>query len=354
MPNETRRTLLDPKVLGDPSSWTQRVGGLVYLPALLRELGADPVAVLADAGLAPDAIDHAEDTIPYAGFGRLLELGAARGACPHLGVLAGRLWAVDDLGAVGALMRHSATVGDALRTLAVHQQVNSGGGLAYLIERPGAAELGYAIYMPRAAGAAQIFDAVLAGGMQFLRELCGPSFMPSEVLVPHGRPADVSPYRVHFHVVPHFDAEVAALRFSPSWLARPLASADQRQFQAAMRRIERLRRDDLVPRVMRALRLLMLGGHVSGEDTARALSMHRRTLNRRLKAQGTTFQTLLDRVRLEAARQLLEGTRLPLDDIAASLGYASVSPFMRSFRRWTGMTPGQWRRGGSEARREAA
>jgi len=102
------------------------------------------------------------------------------------------------------------------------------------------------------------------------------------------------------------------------------------------------------------LRLLMLSGHVSGEDTARMLSMHRRTLNRRLKAQGTTFQSVLDRVRLEAARQLLEGTRLPLDDIAASLGYASVSPFMRSFRRWTGTTPGQWRRGGTAERREAA
>jgi len=174
------------------------------------------------------------------------------------------------------------------------------------------------------------------------------------VLLPHLRPADVTPYRAHFHVVPRFDADVAALRFSPSWLLKSIAGADPRLFQAAMRRIERLRRDDLVPRVMRALRLLMLSGHVSGEDTARMLSMHRRTLNRRLKAQGTTFQGVLDRVRLEAARQLLESTRLPLDGIAASLGYASVSPFMRSFRRWTGTTPGQWRRGGTAVRREAA
>jgi AraC-like DNA-binding protein len=354
VPDETRQALLGPTIPGDPRSWTQRVGGLVYLPALLRELGADPVALLADAGLAPGDLEHPDAMIPYASFGQLLELGAACGSCPHLGVLVGRLYKVDDLGVVGELMQHSSTVGDALRTLAVHQQVNSGGGLAYLIERPTVVELGYAIYLPRVVGGAQIFDAVLAAGAQFLRELCGPSFALSEVLLPHGRPADLSPYRAQFHLVPQFDAEVAALRFSPSWLARPIAGADSRLHHAAIRRIERMRRDDLVPRVMRALRLLMLGGHVSGEDTARMLSMHRRTLNRRLKAQGTTFQIVLDRVRLEAARQLLEGTRLPLDDIAASLGYASVSPFMRSFRRWTGMTPGQWRRGGTPARREAA
>jgi AraC-like DNA-binding protein len=105
---------------------------------------------------------------------------------------------------------------------------------------------------------------------------------------------------------------------------------------------------------MRSIRLLMLSGHVSGEDTATMLSMHRRTLNRRLKARGTTFQAELDRVRFEVARQLLEGTRLPLDDVAASLAYASVSPFMRSFRRWTGTTPGHWRRGGASERRDAA
>lgn len=354
MPDETRQALRHSTIPGDPRSWTQRVGALVHLPALLRELGADPGAVLADADLAPTALDHGDDTIPYASFGRLLALGAARGDCPHVGVLVGRLYRIDDLGAVGDLMRHSATVGDALRALAVHQQVNSGGGLAYLTERPGVAEFGYAIYQPGVAGAAEIFDAALAAGAHFLRELCGPSFALNEVLFPHVRPADVTPYRSHFHVVPRFDAEVAALRFSPSWLSKTISGADPRRFQAALHRIERLRRDDLVPRVMYALRLLMLSGHVSGEDTARMLSMHRRTLNRRLKAQGTTFQGVLDRVRLEAARQLLEGTRLPLDDIASSLGYASVSPFMRSFRRWTGTTPGQWRRGGTVVRREAA
>ena len=354
MPDETREASQGPTIPGDPRSWTQRVGALSSLPALLRALGADADAVLVDAGLAPSALEHGDDTIPYASFGRMLELGATRGACPHLGVLTGRMYRVDDLGAVGDLMRHSATVGDALRTLVVHLQVNSGGGLAYLTERPGAAEFGYAIYQPHVGGVSQICDSALAAGTQFLRELCGPSFALTEVLLPHVRPADVTPYRTHFHVVPRFDAEVAALRFSPSWLAKSIAGADPRLFQAAMRRIERLRRDDLVPRVMRALRLLMLSGHVSGEDTARMLSMHRRTLNRRLKAQGTTFQSVLDRVRLEAARQLLESTRLPLDDIAASLGYASVSPFMRSFRRWTGTTPGQWRRGGTGERREAA
>ncbi len=88
----------------------------------------------------------------------------------------------------------------------------------------------------------------------------------------------------------------------------------------------------------------MLENRHSGDDLAQMLMMHRRTLNRRLKAEGTTFQRVLDDVRFEVARDLLTNTNVHLDDVAATLGYAAVTPFMRTFRRWSGTTPGQWRR----------
>ena len=91
-------------------------------------------------------------------------------------------------------------------------------------------------------------------------------------------------------------------------------------------------------------RLLLLDGRNSGDDVAQMLSMHRRTLNRRLKDHGTTFQHVLDEVRFSIARQYLANSDISLDDLAASLGYAGVSPFMRTFQRWTGTTPGRWRR----------
>lgn len=354
MRDESREALVR-AIAPETGAWQQRVGAFARLPGLLRALGVEPAGLLAAAALPADALDDIDRTVPYAAMGRLLALAGERTGCAHIGILAGRLWRLDELGVVGELCRHSPTVGDALRTLAVHQHLNSGGGLAFVIERQGAVDLGYAIYHPDVVGIDPLFDAALATGMEILRELCGPGFAPTEVLIPHARPADVTPWRSLFRVVPRFDAEIAALRFAPSWLARPVAGADPRRLHALLRSLDRPRRnDDLVPRVMRALRLLMLSGRVSGEETASMLSMHRRTLNRRLKAKGTTFQAVLDRVRFEAARQLLESTRLPLDDVAASLGYASVSPFMRSFRRWTGTTPGHWRRGGVVERREAA
>jgi AraC-like DNA-binding protein len=92
------------------------------------------------------------------------------------------------------------------------------------------------------------------------------------------------------------------------------------------------------------LRTLLLHGKASGEDVAQALAMHRRTLNRRLAAEGTTFQQVLDRVRCTVATELLENSDVAMHDVAETLGYAGLTPFMRAFHRWTGRTPGEWRK----------
>jgi AraC-like DNA-binding protein len=132
-------------------------------------------------------------------------------------------------------------------------------------------------------------------------------------------------------------------------MKQSVEGADAASLRIAEKAAEVAGRTELIQRVHRALRTLLLNGKSSGDDVARMLAMHRRTLNRRLQKQSTTFQEVLDEVRFEVARQLLADPLVAIDDIAATLGYASVSPFMRSFRRWTGTTPGRWRRTGESS-----
>ena len=102
-------------------------------------------------------------------------------------------------------------------------------------------------------------------------------------------------------------------------------------------------RPEFLPQLYRSLRLLLLDGTTSGDRLAQQLDMHRRTLNRRLKAQGRTFQSVLDEVRFEVARHLLRETRQSVADITYALGYGDTANFSRAFRRWTGVAPLQWR-----------
>lgn len=75
-----------------------------------------------------------------------------------------------------------------------------------------------------------------------------------------------------------------------------------------------------------------------------ALKLHPRTLRRRLAAKGAVFSDLRDRVRYALAREFLALTDLPLGEIAVLVGFASQGVFSESFRRWSGMTPSDWRR----------
>jgi AraC-like DNA-binding protein len=334
----------------ESKEWSQRVGGFTAVPALIRKLGADPISILADVGLAPNSLDGAEQRIPFAAMGALLRDSARSTGCAHFGLLCGRTWQLSDLGLVGEVVQNSQAVGGALRMLTVYQHLNSEGGLAFLLERGGVVDFGYAIYAPDVVGTSQIYDALMAGGCNFLRELCGADWTPSEVFFPHAKPADIDPHRHFFRAPLRFDSEFCALRFPVHWLDRVVRDADPARLRVAECQAVAAGRGSLTQQVYRALRILLLHGQTSGNDAAQMLAMHRRTLNRRLEAQGATFQEVLDQVRFAVARELLEDSQAAIDDIAESLGYAGVSPFTRSFRRWSGTTPGRWRRTANRGR----
>ena len=89
-------------------------------------------------------------------------------------------------------------------------------------------------------------------------------------------------------------------------------------------------------------------GEVQQEEAARALGMSTRTLQRRLRGEGTSFSEVLDEVRRRRALELLRDAELAVYEVAYLLGYQDATSFYRAFRRWTEQTPEQLRRAWSE------
>jgi AraC-like DNA-binding protein len=319
------------------------VGGLAELPALLRELGADPDKVLAAAGLDARALEHVDGTVPFLAAAELLGSAAQHTSCLHFGLLAGQRWSLSHYGALGQLMLNSATVGEALRNMSVFQSLNSDVGAVFLLDHQGMTSVGYTIYRPSVPHPEHVYDLAMAFTCNVMRELCGPRWTAAEVVLARREPSDPTPYRRHFRAPVRFDHEYSAVRFPVRWCQQPIEGADAERCRELTERLSANGRVDLLAHLRRCLRLLLLYGKSSGDDLAQTLSLHRRTLNRRLRAQGTTFQKVLDEVRFEVARQLLEQTHVPISDIAATLCYADIAAFMHAFKRWTGTTPGKWR-----------
>ena len=84
-------------------------------------------------------------------------------------------------------------------------------------------------------------------------------------------------------------------------------------------------------------------GFPSFETLSAALNMSAPTLRRRLKREGTTFQRLKDQCRRDASVELLSDSTLSINKVAEQMGFTDPSAFHRSFKKWTGKTPGDYR-----------
>ena len=142
------------------------------------------------------------------------------------------------------------------------------------------------------------------------------------------------------------NADQTALIFPAGQLERPVPGANSRQramLEESVAKYWAVTLPSVADQVIRLLRQRVLFGDFAEETIARRLTMHPRALNRRLKAEGTTFRKLLNEVRFEVAGQLLLGTRMGVTEIASALGYADTSAFSHAFSRMAGTPPHTWR-----------
>ncbi|MGF9765001.1 AraC family transcriptional regulator ligand-binding domain-containing protein [Microvirga sp. 0TCS3.31] len=288
----------------------------------LRGFGLDPDPVIREAGLDPHLFDDGANVISHAALGRLLTLCVARTRCPHFGLLVGQRATIRSLGMVGRLMLHSDTMGDALRALVANLSLQDRAVVPSLTISDGTALLTYATYQAEGTSAEHILDTALGVAANSLRTLCGSGWKPGEVLVSRAAPADQAPYRHHFRAPVRFNQESASIVFPAHDLDLRIAGADPMTRAMLEEKIQQLKgaqgaefSDD----IRRLLRTRLTGTHCSVDDIAHSLTMHRRTLSRRLKGSGTGYRTITNEIRFEIARQLLQDTRVPFADISAAL-----------------------------------
>jgi AraC-like DNA-binding protein len=312
----------------------------------LREFGLEPDPIIKAVGLDPRLFDDSTSVIPHRALSRLCALSVARTRCRHFGLLVGRRATIMSLGLVGRLMLHSETFGDALRSLVAHLGVQDRVVVSSLAVEGDTAVLSYAVYQAEMESADQITDGAIACAVNAIRALLGADWAPTEVLLPRGQPAEMEPYRRHFRAPVRFDQEMAALVFPSRCLELRIAGADPLLRAMLEERIKQLKGAqgcDFSDDIRRLLRVRLTGDRCSADDIADLLTIHRRTLSRRLKDGGTGYRDISNEIRFELARQLLGDTEVPLGQIAAALDYSEASAFTRAFRRWSGETPTTWR-----------
>ncbi len=342
-----------------PPPALQRAASLVHLPPLLAELGVPLDAVLDGTGVAPGDL-RPDAFIPYAAYLAILDHAARLTGHEDIGLRLGRRQTLAALGPLGRVMRHAATLGEAMSDFAALQIHNSAGGAVYLLRAGDDVLFGYGVLDPAGEASPHIHDMVLAVGCNLVAELTGGRVSPVELHSTHPAPAALAPYHALCDCPIRFDQGQTALVLRADDLDTPLPGSDRARHDAAL---EDLRRLSPLPRttaslVRHTLRRLLISGRTTMPAVAAHLGLHPRSLRRRLEREDTTFEALRDEVRYAVARELLRLNALPVGDIAATLAFATPSAFVRAFKRWSGTSPARWRDaharpGGRAGRREA-
>jgi len=169
---------------------------------------------------------------------------------------------------------------------------------------------------------------------------------------------------VHFRHAPRFDVErYAEYLGCPVKFQQPtnqliisqnihdfhITDADQARaeyFRTVLKRYECmiLAEQELPKRVQQLFIQRMAFGEPDQLEIAHVLNLSTRHLHRQLKEFGTSFRQLTDDARLAVAQQELKFSKHSTQEIALALGYSDRRAFYRAFRRWTTMTPEQWRK----------
>lgn len=150
-----------------------------------------------------------------------------------------------------------------------------------------------------------------------------------------------------------FDMPEVRMMLPEADLDRPLGMADPVASRQAIEQCERelARLGDaleLIPEV-RAMLEDQLQSPPSLDTVASHLFMSPRSLKRKLQAQGSSYQQLLDELRFTAAKKLLANHQLNQQQVGERLGYSEPASFTRAFRKWAGTTPSAWRKQSGQA-----
>ncbi len=312
-------------------------------------LGLDTDLILAGAGVDRAAVNDPDRRVPIDQFGKLWRTACELSKDPDLALHAIEVLPFGAYRVIDFLIWNAPTVGDALAKVSEYfPLINNVVRLPFLV---GPRSVTFAVEAPSDPAVISRPYAEYVLGAVFLRTRFNmhQPYRLARVEFAHPQPASIREHERIFACPVVFGADLCQLVISREVWDSPRTGADPTLFSVLDGHARTLLDQQpaattIVGRVRETIGAELRGGDPRLASVARHLAMSPRTLQRRLSEHGAIFNEVLDAMRIGAAKSYLAQRNIATAEIAYLLGFAEQSSFNRAFKRWTGQTPGEFRR----------
>lgn len=314
-------------------------------PELVKQLGGEPDALLERAGIDPAVLHKPGSVIDYRSRLRIMECAAHELSCPDFGLrLAATQSAHPAIGPIGVVMKNCSTLGEAMKLWVRHNYAYTRATRARIEPEHSKHQVVIRVeyLIDGASDRRQAVEHGLLLGALHVVKITGGAVRVQRILLSHEPHSPLKTYRTYFGCDVNFGEREDGMVFNARDLLSPIVNADPTVYEIATSFLED-RFPAKEPPLDARVRSIVLQQLRSKDCTiarvAAELYTHPRTLQRRLRATGASFEGIKDEIRREVALRYIGEGGMSLKRLAEMLGYAETSIVSRNFHRWFSATP---------------
>jgi len=327
-----------------------RSASLANYVEVARSVGLNPYQQLGDAGLGSHAVLNTEVMLPVEAVSHLLEASARASGHVDFGLRMAESRQQSELGPLALALREAPTLRKAIDWIARYSRLHNE-ALVVRVEESGDLLMIQTELMGRSRGTLRQSIELVVGVLYrtihcFVGQRLEAAPTPRRICFTHAAPTSTASHARIFGMTVSFNQEFDGIVYRAADLDVPLRSHDPAMAQQVRRYLDASLAQtacSLPDNVRRLVSSMLPQGACSIDRVAQHLGVDRRTVHRQLGRTGESYSRIVNAVRSELANRYIENCERPLSEVAALVGFSSLSAFSRWFGREYGCSVSEWR-----------
>jgi AraC-like DNA-binding protein len=326
---------------------------LLYVLAMFSEKnGMDFKKICKTASPTPSALTNNDERIAAEQFLQIWNQAEQASGDDNFGMHFGKDLAASYLSGniLANMMANCATIGAALQIFCKYHLLMEDAILPKMAIEHDSVSISWELFVPGLKMPRQHAESVLCALTEILRVVSGNQINPMQVRFSHPSPNDICEHQAIFKARLLFDQPETALEIYRTDFDRPIFLASRELFDVLEPLAHKRLHQMVFPgswsqKVSHEIYLLLSSGTVPDVETVSSnLALSSRSLQMKLQKEEITFKQLFDQLRKETAMAYLKDPEISICEIALLLGFSEQSAFNHAFKRWTGKSPGRFKK----------